>query len=462
VTPSPDELTRLGAKYDVGNQPGYLSYPAVSHWSQPIGDGEVLDIVGATADDAYLYFHFPYCETLCYYCACYMAVTANPKERYDAYVTAILAELDLKLAARGRPLVVGEMHWGGGTPTYMSCAQIERVFAGIERRVRWSARPTLSLEAYPDERTLSDEKLELLRALGFSQIGFGVESLDPRVLAAINRRHDRSSVERWVNKARALGFGVHVDVVYGLPYQSEESLRETMQALIEIAPDRLAAFFFMYTPSSIKHQQLIAPASVPRSAERARLYATLAELAERDYTRVGCDHWVRSAADPLSAAAKSGSLIYHFQGYEPLSRETFLGFGSAAISFARDRYFQNLPQVDDYVAAIGEGRLAVAADRSLHLDADDKLRHHVIMKQIMSDLRIDKDAVEARHAVVFDERFAGELVHLRKLQADGLVSGVDERCIDVTPLGRAFIRNIARVFDRHRAKHLPLPLVAAT
>jgi oxygen-independent coproporphyrinogen-3 oxidase len=132
------DIQRLTAKYDVGNPPAYLSYPVVSKWRQSITDGEVLEIARAAPDDAYLYFHFPYCETLCYYCACYMAVTSNPKERYDDYVRALLEEVDLKLGARERPLVVGEMHWGGGTPTYMDCHQIESAFRGIERRVRWS------------------------------------------------------------------------------------------------------------------------------------------------------------------------------------------------------------------------------------------------------------------------------------------------------------------------------------
>ncbi len=264
------DVKRLTAKYDIGSVPGYLSYPVVTKWNQPIAPREVAELCRRpkASDDAYLYFHFPYCQTLCYYCACYMKVTANPDERYDDYLRALETELALKLGSRHEPLGAGEMHWGGGTPTYMSCAQIERAFAAINRYVRWKPRATWSVEAYPDARTLDEQKLRVLRSLGFSQVSFGIESLDPMVLRAINRSHDEASIRHWIETARALGFGIHVDVVYGLPHQ---------------------------TP-----------------------------------------------------AAARGEIIYHFQGYEPLSRQHFLGFGSSAISFAGDRYFKNTGSLNAY------------------------------------------------------------------------------------------------------------------
>jgi oxygen-independent coproporphyrinogen-3 oxidase len=238
-------------------------------------------------------------------------------------------------------------------------------------------------------------------------------------------------------------------VVYGLPYQTADSLRATLKALLSLAPDRLATFYFMYTPWDIKHQRAIPPSSVPTPEERVRLYETLEEVSNHGYTRVGCDHWVRGGEDPLGAAAQSGGLVYGFQGYEPLSRETVLGFGSSAISFAGGRYFQNLRDIKRYQASLGERRISVETNRSATLSAEDKLRHHVILKQILSDLRIDKDAVERRFGVRFDEHFAPELARLREMAVDGLVQNVDERSITVTPLGRAFIRNVAWVFDQH-------------
>ncbi len=451
---SDDELARLTTKYDVANIPGYLSYPTVGRWTQPISDAEVLTAfqreVDTSASGAYLYFHFPYCEALCYYCACYMKVTSDPEGRYDEYIDSVEQELGQKIASG--PVRAGQMHWGGGTPTYMSCAQIERVFKAIDQRVKWIDGATLSVEAYPDARTLSDEKVDLLADLGFNQVSFGIESLDPKVLEAINRKHDIDSIRHWVDKARRRDLGVHVDLVYGLPYQTVENFQETIDLLMSIKPDRLATFSFMYTPFTIKHQRAIPRSSVPSSQERFRLYETLQHrLADLGYTNVGCDHWVLGDKDPLAIAAKKGEVIYHFQGYEPLDRETFLGFGSSAISFAQGRYFQNVHSITDYTAALKAGKLPINHQGSAHLTVDDRIRHRVVMKHVMSDLRVEKEGIEREFGIKFDDYFADALRPLREMQRDGLVSGVDAGTIAIEPLGRAFIRNIAQAFDAHVA-----------
>ncbi|MFO0605582.1 MAG: oxygen-independent coproporphyrinogen III oxidase [Polyangiales bacterium] len=457
------ETARLADKYDVGNVPGYLSYPPVHRWHQPITEDvvrAVLDAEARRAEDAYVYAHFPYCEALCYYCACYMRVTSDPKGRYDAYLDAMEREFALKLGAGGR-LSVGELHWGGGTPTYMDCAQIERAYRIVDAHARWRLQATRSVEAYPDARVLGDDKLRLLRDLGFDQISFGVESLDPKVLRAINRRHDLASVRHFTERARALGFGVHLDVVYGLPYQTEESLRATLRDILQLAPDRLASFAFMYTPLSVKHQRAIPVASVPGTRERLGLYRALGEeLGAAGYQRVGVDHYVRGARDPLAVAAAQGRTVFHFQGYEPVERQHFFGFGSAAVSYLQHHYFQNVTDVRDYVAALSAGRLPLQTDRSAALDDDDRLRHRIIMKSLMADLAIDKDALEAEFGVSFDRRFAAELERLRGFEADGLVTDPSARRVAVTEEGRAFVRNIAQVFDAYatpprRRVHLP-------
>ncbi len=455
-----EEVLRLTRKYEIGNQPGYLSYPAVSKWRHSLSATEVQEACASLVEDSYLYFHFPYCETLCWYCSCYMRITSDPDSKYDQYLAALEREIELKLAPPSARRTVGEMHWGGGTPTYMSCAQIERAFRAIERQVTWAPSATLSIEAYPDERTLSEEKLRLLRDLGFSQLSFGVESLDPKVLQAINRRHDLSSIRRWVELARGLGFGVHIDLVYGLPHQTTDSLGQTLRDLASVAPDRLATFPFLFTPFEIEHQAVIPRASVPGAVDRFYLYETLSSVEQLGYQRVGGDHWVR-AGDPLFAAAARGEVVYHFQGYEPMSRKAFLGFGSSAISFVGDLYFQNQLDIGRYAQTVAGGGLPFIADRCAALDADDRARHFVIMKQVMSDLRIDKARFEERFGARFDEHFGEELVRLREMQADGLLVGVDERAIDVTPLGRTFLRSVAQVFDRYIGArgHRGLPLV---
>jgi len=451
------ELKRLTEKYDMGNVPGYLSYPVMPHWKHPIQHDDVLSVFEseghAGTRDGYIYFHFPYCEALCYYCACFMQVTSDPKERYDAYIDAMNHELELKFHRfGGARLHTGEMHWGGGTPTYMNCEQIERMFRLIERRVEWSSSPNISIEAYPDETMLSDEKLRLLASLGFTQISFGVESFDPTVLKAINRKHEVTTLKRLVDKSRGLGFGVHVDLVYGLPYQNVDSIRETVNSILSVEPDRIATFSFMYNPLEIRHQRVFPRNSVPGSYERVRIYQMLdAQLTGAGYTRIGADHYVRGDKDPLAAAAKRGEIIYHYQGHEPLSRETFLGFGSASVTFAQGRYFQN--QVNDmkYMAALAKNKVPVITDASALLSTDDRLRHRLIMKHILSDLTIEKGSLERNFNIVFDNHFNRELSRLRDMQLDGFVEGVDTRAIHVTSLGRPFIRNICHVFDDYYA-----------
>jgi oxygen-independent coproporphyrinogen-3 oxidase len=449
------ELKHLTEKYDMGNVPGYLSYPVMSHWKHAIQEEDVLSVFeregASTKGDAYIYFHSPFCQTLCYYCACFMQVTLDPKRRYDGYIDAVERELDLKFnRLGGRRLRAGEMHWGGGTPTYMDCEQIERVFRLIDRRVEWSASPTISIEAYPDEAMLTDEKLHVLASLGFTQISFGIESFDPTVLTAINRHHELAAVKRVVDKSRALGLGVHVDLVYGLPYETIGSMRETVDAILSVEPDRLATFSFMYNPLEIHHQRVIPRSSVPGSRERVRLYETLDSMVtEAGYTRIGSDHYVLGSKDPLAIAARKGEIVYHYQGYEPMARKTFLGFGSASVTFAQDRYFQNRTNVTHYMSELAVDRLPVVTDASALLLRDDSIRHRVIMKSILCDLAINKANLEREFEIDFDHYFANELSDLRELQTDGLVDGVDNRVINVTGMGRPFIRNICLVFDKY-------------
>ena len=375
-------------------------------------------------------------------------MTNDPQGRYDAYLDSLERELAMKVG--DGPVRAGQMHWGGGTPTYMSATQIERAFKMIDRRVKWTDDATRSIEAYPDHRTMSDAKLDMLADLGFNEISFGIESLDPTVLEAINRRHDIESIRYWVDRARKRSFGVHVDLVYGLPYQTVENFQQTIDLLLTIQPDRLATFSFMYTPFTIKHQRAIPRASVPSSEDRFRLYEVMQErLATSGYTTVGVDHWVRGDKDPLAIAAKKGEVVYHFQGYEPADRETFLGFGSSAISFAQGRYFQNLRSIEEYTEALAAGRLPIIHGNAAHLTADDRIRHRVVMQHVMADLVVDKKRIENEFGIQFDTYFKSALDTLRDMERDKLVSGVDGPRISIEPMGRAFIRNIAFAFDAH-------------
>ncbi len=449
------DYERLGKKYDAGRIGGYLSYPVINFWRESISDGEVLSLcqtAGASdPDGAYLYFHFPYCRAICTYCACYATAAARPDVKNEDYTSTLLHEIERKLEPfSGRRLRAGQLHWGGGTPSLLTAGQIRKVCEKIDAYVVWSNDAVRSIEMYPDETSVTDEKLRCLKDNGFTQISFGIESFDPNVLKAINRGQDPAAALRLFEKARKFGFGVYCDLVYGLPFQDLNGFSETIDAVIKLEPDRLATFAFLYTPRTVKHQRAIKKEWVPDSVERIRLYQLLeGKMLSTGYTRVGVDHFVKGTDDPLARAALAGDIVHHFQGYEPASRKSFLGFGSSAISYIDDCYFQNLTNIGDYTRAVLEGRVPTSVRVGHRLSYDDKLRANIILQALMCRLQINKDAVEKSFSIRFDEYFRDEIEQLKDMELEGLVQGVAGRTINVTAAGRPLLRVICRVFDRY-------------
>jgi oxygen-independent coproporphyrinogen III oxidase len=453
----------LAVKYDAGHVGGYLSYPLINFWRETISDQRVLRLCLETSrsepDGAYIYFHLPYCRVQCTYCACFMRATSQPEREYEEYTTLLLREVERKLGARsGERLRTGQFHWGGGTPSLLTTAQIRKLCEGIDPYVEWTPNAVRSIEAYPDDTTLTSEKLACLKEHGFTEISFGIESFDRRVLKAINRKQDPEAASRVVERARAHGLGVHFDIVYGLPNQDPESLSKTIDEVLALQPDRLATFPFLYTPRLVKHQAAIRPEWVPGSWERIQLYQLLDQrMQSSNYVRVGVDHYVRGEQDPLARATRDGKIVHHFQGYEPASRETFLGFGSSAISFIGGQYFQNHRRIDDYAQALAVGALPTNARAAHRLCEDDRIRHGLILQALMCRLRIEKGDFEFRFGIDFDDYFAGPLELLSQMELDGLVEGIRDKEIRVTTAGRPLLRVICRVFDRYLGALQPLP-----
>jgi oxygen-independent coproporphyrinogen-3 oxidase len=445
------ELERLAGKYDESNVPLYLSYPTTGFW-RGAWDENAFAAAFDRGTIPFLYFHLPYCKKACWYCCCYKEVTRSDAVK-DAYVGSIGRELGLRLDSLGEDRLTGvrHMHWGGGTPTWLSTDQISRMLSAIGSRVELDRGPesTVSIEAYPDPETVTAEKLRVLRAAGFNEISFGVQDFDERIQKAINRDCTEPTLRGLVTLSRNLGFRINIDLCYGLPYQGLAELDATIRTVAEMQPDKIAVFPYAHYPLAFPLQRRIPAGSVPGSFDRVRLIMLAEELFESyGFARIGIDHFVRPGT-PLFAAYGEGKVIKDFMGYSVDGRRSYIGLGSSAISFVGDTFFQNTRMVTDYRTQVKLGVLP-STDGAMHrLSTDDVLRYEIIMKHILCGFRIDKREISARFEIDFDEYFRPELERIAELERDGLVERSDADTILVTPVGRYVARHVAYVFDRY-------------
>jgi oxygen-independent coproporphyrinogen-3 oxidase len=424
--------------------PRYTSYPTAAQFG-PAVDADRYDrwlpAVPAAASLS-LYLHVPFCDTLCWFCGCHTRVV-NRHGPVARYLTALLAELELvadRLAGDHR---VTHLHLGGGSPTMLSPAELARL--GARLRDRFAVADDAEIGVEIDPRGLSEDTVAALAAFGVNRASIGVQDFDPRVQGAINRLQGFAETERVVRLLRAHGIErLNVDLIYGLPHQTEAGVEATARAVLDLAPDRIALFGYAHVPWMKPHQKLIDEAALPGARARFRQARRAAEVFEAAWLEpIGLDHFARPD-DPLAQAAHAGRLRRNFQGYTTDAAEALIGLGASAIGALPDGYVQNTADVATYLKTVADGRLATA--RGVALDADDRLRRNVI-ERLMCDLRVDLDAVAARHGVAA-ARFDAELRALAALRADGLVA-TDGRVVSVTEAGRPFLRVVAAAFDRY-------------
>jgi oxygen-independent coproporphyrinogen-3 oxidase len=429
--------------------PRYTSYPSAPHFTEETGrDAFRAETrrTNAAADDAplSLYLHLPFCRQLCYYCGCHMKVTQDPG-RLATYLRHLTREIEL-LAARLAPeRPVTQIHWGGGTPTLLSPAQIRHLGAVLRRHFRVAPDAEISIEA--DPRGLTEAHVAAAREAGFTRISLGVQSLDRQVQEAINRVQPERLIRRAVRWARDFDYdSVNLDLVYGLPHQTLDTFDATLSTVADLAPDRIALYSYAHVPSVLEHQRLIPEAALPAPAERLRLFGRALETltAAEDYRFIGMDHFA-APDDPLSVAQREGTLRRNFQGYSTRAGADVYAFGLSGIHQLSGLYAQNTKHLRTYYEQVEAGRLPVY--RGYRLDAEDRLRRHVIM-ELMCNLQVDKRAVERRFEVDFDAHFAAALERLRPLEDDGLVRLWPD-VISVRPPGRLLIRNVASAFDAY-------------
>lgn len=429
------------------NTPGprYTSYPTAPSWDRRFPDAELGPALARLSGPASVYVHVPFCKEQCLYCGCTMAV-AGRQVAGDRYLDALQQHLDdLPLPAEAWP--VERLHFGGGTPTWLSPEQLDRLFDLVARRFVDTPHLVRSLEADPAVTT--EDHLDLLAERGLHRLSLGVQSFDPVVLEAVQRPQQAERIAALVDGARARGITrINLDLMYGLPHQTLARFDQTLTRTLALRPDRLALFGYAHVPWLKKHQEKLEAEALPGPMERLRLLLHAQErLLAAGYKAIGMDHFAL-ADDPLSIALTEGRLGRDFMGYTTRATHQMVGLGMSAISELPDHYLQERMSLGRWYAAVAGRDKRI--EKGMRLTPEDRLRRDVIMG-IMCNLRLRTAEVEQAHAAElggqsFREHFATEWAELKPLADDGLVV-MRADGFDVTELGRLLVRNVARVFD---------------
>ncbi|HZS03534.1 MAG TPA: oxygen-independent coproporphyrinogen III oxidase [Blastocatellia bacterium] len=435
------------ALLDKYNQPGprYTSYPTAPEWDDSFGPAELVEAFAAAnakAAPVSLYFHLPFCESLCLYCGCNVIINKN-HEVAAPYLDHLKCEIDCvsRQVAPGRP--VRQLHWGGGTPTYISAAQIEELFNHISTRFELSPDAEIGIEI--DPRATTQEQCRVLRRLGFNRLSMGVQDFNPLVQQTVRRIQPYEMTRGLFDYCRGLGFeSINIDLIYGLPHQTVGSFAETVDKVIAINPDRIALFSYAHVPW-LKKQQGSFARHLPEGFEKFRIFHTAIEkLTEAGYRYIGLDHFARPE-DELCCAQDDRTLHRNFQGYTTRGGCDLYGMGVSSISALEDTYAQNWRELPKYYAAVEAQHLATM--RGMRVNTDDKLRRAVI-NRLLCHCVLVRSEIEREFGISFNDYFAPELPRLSELERDGLLRVTPDR-IEVTALGRIFIRNVAMVFDAY-------------
>ncbi len=433
-------------KYDRPG-PRYTSYPTAPQWRDDFGaDAYRAALVrgAASQDERFaLYVHIPFCEERCHYCGCNVVISKKP-----AIAEGFLDQVDLELShvteVLGNRRELVQLHWGGGTPTYLTVDQIARLYACIAERLDIDATTEVALEV--DPRVTTREQIGCLHALGFNRISMGVQDLDPDVQRAIGRNQSVEQTRSLYDHCRALGFtGINFDLIYGLPSQSIAGWERTVSTVIEMAPDRLAIYSYAHLPERLKHQAKMDANALPDAqAKSALINLARRMLVDAGYRAIGMDHFARPD-DELALAAQDGRLHRNFMGYTTIADTQMIGVGPSAISFVGNAYAQNEKRLAKHYRALEAAGFSTAA--GIALSEDDLIRRWAI-ESIMCNGRVSYDAFADRHGVAFDRYFVDEAPALAALVADGIIE-IDGESLIVCTAGRLFIRNVAMVFDAY-------------
>jgi len=440
----------LISRYDLAG-PRYTSYPTAVQFHDGFGEADYrrqVEATNARGGPLSIYVHIPFCNTVCYFCACNKIITANRK-RAVPYLTDLYREIELQgeLFDRSRP--VDQLHWGGGTPTYIDRDQRAGLWGKLAEHFNLHSDDSGEYSIEIDPREIDPKGIAELRGLGFNRISFGVQDIDPAVQKAVNRLQPWELTQEIFHAARDAGYhSISLDLIYGLPHQTRDSFAATLAEVIKLGPDRLSVFNYAHMPQLFKVQKQINDADLPSAAEKlAILKSSTEQLLGAGYRYIGMDHFARPD-DELALAQDNGTLYRNFQGYSTHSECDLVALGNTGIGMVGRSYSQNEKGLPDYHERIANGEIPVF--RGVELTDDDLLRRDVITR-LICDFGLDFAGIEARHNIQFGDYFAAELQALQTMQQDGLLE-FDAKSIRVHPGGRLLIRNICMVFDRYLPK----------
>ncbi|MCE8023821.1 MULTISPECIES: oxygen-independent coproporphyrinogen III oxidase [Halomonadaceae] len=439
----------LVEKYDRPG-PRYTSYPTAPQFHAAFAEDDYRAAAErsnrvASPKPLSVYVHIPFCKSLCYYCACNKIITHNT-ERAAEYLDWLKQEIGVQGALFDETRRMTQLHLGGGTPTYLSNAQLGELMAALDEAFHFAPVEEREFSLEVDPRTVTPAQIHELHDLGFNRLSFGVQDFDADVQKAVNRLQSEEQVVELVAAAREAGFqSVSVDLIYGLPLQTVASFDTTLDKIIALRPDRIASYSYAHLPELFKAQRLIRPEDMPPPERKLELLElTIRRLTAAGYVYIGMDHFALPD-DELTLARENGTLQRNFQGYSTHADCDMIGLGITSIGKVGDSYSQNVKETAQYQARLEEGRLPVM--RGYRLNDDDRLRRDVI-NALMCHGRIDFANIEACHDIAFRDYFADALDQLEEMQADGLLA-INDDAIEVLPAGRLMMRNMAMAFDAY-------------
>ena len=442
-------FAELIRRFDISG-PRYTSYPTADRFVEAYGEVDYRQVLQQRKDGFMptkqplsIYVHIPFCESLCYYCACNKIITKH-HDRAQTYLRYLSREIDLLVAELGQGQSVSQLHLGGGSPTFLNDDELQSLMNMVRQAFNLTPGGEYAIEV--DPRTVNPERLEALARVGFNRLSFGVQDFDPDVQKVVHRIQPASQVFSLVHAARELHFeSINVDLIYGLPRQTPESFDRTLEQIVQLRPDRIALYAYAHLPERFKPQRRIEPSQLPPAAEKiAMLTRSLEALSQAGYVYVGMDHFALPD-DSLAVAKRQGRLHRNFQGYSTQPDCDLIALGVSAIGRVGASYSQNAKTLEEYYDLIDHGRLPVV--RGLSLNRDDLVRRAVITA-LMCSGNLSFESIELAYLIDFKQYFATELESLQELVGLGLVE-LDGASIQVTSEGWFFVRVVAMIFDRY-------------
>jgi oxygen-independent coproporphyrinogen-3 oxidase len=440
-----------------GNGPRYTSYPTADRFHGGFNEASYRQLVADTFSDTTtrplsLYVHIPFCNTICYYCGCNKIITKN-KSKAATYLDYLDKEIALQAPLFANKARVEQLHFGGGTPTFLSDEALTRLVRTLRQHFEFAPNDEGEYSIEIDPRKVKAETVALLGRLGFNRMSLGVQDFDHAVQVAVNRIQSEAETRCVIDAARANGFkSVSIDLIYGLPMQTLAGFGATLDKVLAMRPDRLSVYNYAHLPHVFKAQRQIDEATLPSlDAKLDILSLAISKLTDAGYVYIGMDHFALPD-DELAVAQRAGTLHRNFQGYSTRDDIDLLALGASSIGKIGASYSQNVRTTEEYYAALDEGRLPLF--RGLVLNRDDELRRSLI-QQLMCEFSLDIAQIERDWDIRFADYFASEQGALRDLATNGLLT-LDTSQLQVTPRGRLLVRNIAMVFDRYLQQGQPM------